>query len=156
MTDIAVLQEVAHLIHHHHGTVVLGLLRGGTEVRQGNDALVVFEQVARKIADVTVDLADLDGGRHRGIVNDAFAREVEQHHARLHQLEALGVDHVAGFVAERHVESDEIGIPQQLVDAGGAMHAGRQLPGALHRQAGIETDHLHAQTDGGIGHVATD
>jgi hypothetical protein len=41
----------------------------------------------------------------RLVVDDAIAREVEQHQPPLHDIaQALGIDHAAGLVGERHMQ----------------------------------------------------
>jgi hypothetical protein len=37
VADVAVLEEVAQRVGHHHGAVLLGLVRRGAEVRQRHD-----------------------------------------------------------------------------------------------------------------------
>jgi hypothetical protein len=69
----------------------------------------------------------------RVFVDDAVAREVEQHRARLHGREAIGVEQVARHCQQRHVQRHEVGLLEQLLDAVRAADACGQPPRGVDR-----------------------
>ena len=71
VADVAVLEEVAQLLGHHHRAVLLGLAGRGAQVRQRHHLRVVLERVAREVADVGVQLAGVERREHGRLVDDA-------------------------------------------------------------------------------------
>ena len=49
-------------------------------------------------------------------VDQSSARAIDDPHGRLHQGDALGVDHPFGLLGQRHVERDEIRLADRLFD----------------------------------------
>ena len=76
------------------------------------------------------------------LVQDSGAGAVDQHRARLHELEQPAVDHAAGFVVFRNMERHEVGVRENVFDAG-------QLDAELFGQRGgkhrIVAEHLHLE-----------
>ena len=110
----------------------------------------------REVAQVVLEAPRAQRHQHGVLVDDGVAREVEQHRARLHRREPRLVDEVARRRHERHVQRDEIGVLEHLLDRVRLAHAGGQPPGGVDRDLGIEADHLHAELDRGVGDEAAD
>ena len=85
-----------------------------------------------KVAQVVLEAVLAQRRDHRLVVDERVAREIEQHRAVLHHGEALGVDQVARGRQQRHVQRDEIGLPQQLLDA--VPRGARSTAGARRRR----------------------
>ena len=79
------------------------------------------------------------------LIGDPVAGEVEQDGALLHQLDALGVDHVLGGGHQRYVDADEVGVLDQFFNAGDALDLRRQTPCAFDGQYRVITDDVHAE-----------
>ena len=95
----------------------------------------------------------LDRGRERCLVHQVAARRVDEHGRRLHQLEPLGVDQTVGLIGVRHVQRDDVGVAQQLVQPH-ELHL--ELQGALAGEIGIVSQHVHPEGAGELGDVPAD
>ena len=111
---------------------------------------------ARKIADVVFERPRMQRGAYGVFVDERVAREVEQHGAGLHRREPRRVEHVARHGEERHMQRDEIGLPQQLLGAARLAHARRQTPCRVDGDLRIEADDIHPELDGGVRDQAAD
>ena len=154
--DVAVLKIVGDLLGDHDRAVFLGLLGRGAEVRQRHEARVLTEQVAGEVADVGVQASLVQAGQCGALVDDALARKVEQHAALFHQRDAFGIDEVLGRRQERHVQADEVGALDEVVDAGRLAHLRRQAPGGFDGDFRVVADDLHAQRDRRFGELRAD
>ncbi len=62
------------------------------------------------------DVPALEGVHERVQVDQVATGGVHDPHARLHQMEAFGVDQVPGLGGERRVQRDEVGLEQQVLE----------------------------------------
>ena len=90
-------------------------------------------------------------GRERGeqcvAVDQPAARRVDEDGARLHPPELLGPEQVARRVAQRHVDRDDIRGPEQRLQRGDRVHAGREV--GLGEEWVVGRDrHPHRAADG--------
>ena len=125
-------------------------------MRERDDTGRVEQLAAREVADIGAELTGFQGLNHRLLVHDLVAREVQQHGALLHEVQARRIDDATGVIIQRHMERDHIRLGDQIVDADGALGHRRELPGAFHGQFRIVAYDLHAQIHGGIGHLDAD
>ena len=58
--DVAVLEVVLDGVGDHDGAVVLGLVGGGAEMRQGHDLRVILGGIGREVADVALQAAVIE------------------------------------------------------------------------------------------------
>ncbi len=128
--------------------LLLRLVRGGTEVRGGDD-LVELEQRGVRAGLLRVDVeagtgdpALLQRRVQRLLVDDPAARGVDDAHARLDLAQRLVADQTEGLGRLGEVDGDEVGDLQQLVQR---EHLDAHLcgPGGLH--VGVVGDDLHAE-----------
>jgi len=64
----------------------------------------------------TADALGLHRLRQRRFVHQLAARGVDQHRGRLHQLQARGIDQMVRLLGMRHVQRDDVGLAQQLIE----------------------------------------
>ena len=154
--DGALGEEVPQLVGGHPGAVVLGLVGGGAEVRQGHHVVVPVERGGGEVADVGAQLTALQRLDHGRLVDDRAAGEVHDHRRLLQLGELLGPDQATGAVHQRDVQGDDVGALQQLVEIGDVLDEGAQLPGVLDGDPRVVAQHPHAQGRGGVGHLDAD
>ena len=99
------------------------------------------------------NLARLDGFGEIGFHHKTTAGAVDDADAVLHFGKCRLVDDVAGFVGQRHMQRDEIGALEQLVEFD-LFHA--HLQRAFLGQEGVITQHMHLQPDGALADDAAD
>ena len=63
---------------------------------------------------------------------------------------------MTGVVIQGHMQRHQVGSANQVVDTASPLGQGRQLPGALDRQLGIEPNYVHAQIHRCIGDTHAD
>ena len=125
-------------------------------MRQRNEVRMRAQQIARKVANIGVQTAFVESVERRRIVDDAFARKIEQHHTFLHRLDALGVDQVAGSGQQRHMQADEIGTLDEIVDVAGPANLRGQPPGGIDGDFRVVTDDIHPELDRCFGKQRAD
>src|SRR5207302_4996712 len=141
---------------HHDGDVVLGVVRGGAEMRQRVDPGVAEQLGAGKIGHIPLQPVAVQPLHDRVIGDDAFTRKIEQHGAGAEVVDILCVDHVARLLAERDVQRDEMALLEHFVAAGGLAHLRRQAPRRIDGDVRVVAEHVHAQADRRIGDQAAD
>ncbi len=156
VAHIAVLEVVAQRVGHHDRAVLLRLARRRAEVRQRHDLRVVIDGPSREVADVGCEVTCVERRQHGRLVDDLGAGEIEDHASLAHQLQARLVDEATRRVHERHVHGDHVAAREQVIEAHRLLDARRQLPGALHGDLRIVTEHFHAQAERGIRDLDTD
>ncbi len=99
----------------------------------------------RKIGNEGMQLAALQRIQQRLAPDNAAPREIDQDAAIVHPIQPGRIDKSFRSFDQRHVNGDDIGFLEKLVQRIDLLHTGRQLPGTLHRDLRIVTDHLHAE-----------
>ena len=107
-SDVAVLEELAHVIDHHDGAVFFGLECRSSEMRQADDLRVIEQRALGKIRDVGEQLAGVQRRKHGLRVDDRVAREVQDHGTAAHGFEASAVDELVGGLVQRHMHRDDV------------------------------------------------
>ena len=98
-------------------------------------------------------MAGIEGCAQRRLVDEAAAGAVDDAHALLRLGDVLGREHVLRLLGHRHVQRDDVGAAQQLVE----LHLlDAELERALRREERIVGDDLHAQADGAVGDDGAD
>ena len=98
-------------------------------------------------------MAGIEGRAQRRLVDEAAAGAVDDAHALLGLGEVLGREDVLRLLGHRHVQRDDVGAAQEIVELD-LLDA--ELDGALRRQERIVGDDLHAQADAAIGDDGAD
>ena len=126
-------------------------MRGADHVRMPEKRVFGCRLNLEDIQSRRRDLPRIQRRQKRRLVNQPAARAVDDPHALLGLRKVLGRQDIAGLVGQRHMQGDEIGAVEQILqlDFG---HAKR--PGPLVRQEGIIGDHLHLQPHGAIAYDA--
>ncbi|KYK59060.1 hypothetical protein DCS_00187 [Drechmeria coniospora] len=142
-----------------------GLVTADEDVVKGGEAheqivlddlgrVIVVEELALALVDVEGDAAEvirLEGADDGPRVEEAAAGGVDEHGARLHLGDGVGVDDVLGRVHERAVEADDVALGEELVERPVLAHVGKGGRGkgivgddaaaeALHDAAGGDAD----------------
>jgi len=94
--------------------------------------------------------------RHRLLVDEGVASEVEHHDAGLHAGDRIGIDHALGVCGGGHVDGDEVAFRIDGADVGDVLDATVEAPGRVDREERIEAVGLHAEPCGGVGDGRTD
>ena len=94
------------------------------------------------------DLAGLQSGDQRGLIDNTAAGTVENTHAVLHPGKGIGVQHVFGICGQGHVDRYVIGIFNDLVET---RLLDPKALGAGFRQIGIVGEDLHLKGHGALG-----
>ncbi len=112
-----VVEHVDHLQGHIDGHLLLGLDRAAAQMGREDDVLALAQRIVggQRLVDEDIErgaghMARLQGRGQIGFVDHAAARDVENAHARLGRLQAVGVDQVACLFGQRHVAGDEVGL----------------------------------------------
>ena len=125
-------------------------------MREADHFRVIEQRALREVGHVGPELPRVerrDDGRR---VDDLVAREVQQHGAAAHRLDARGVDELVRVLRERHVHRDDVGAREQVVEVHGLLHAREQLPCVLHGDRGVVAEHLHAELERGVRDLDAD
>jgi hypothetical protein len=118
------------------------------EVRRDDDVLERQQLlVGGRLGDENVEPSAGDLARDERLVEGVFvdeaaARDVDDVGGRLHELELIGRDHAGRLGRLRHVDGDEVGLLQQLVERD-ELHA--ELLGAGRRDVGVVGDDVDAE-----------
>ena len=114
------------------------------EMRQRDDLRMILQLRSRKVADVRAQLAAIQRLEHRGLIDDAAAREI-QNDAALSACSfrraALTRPRVASSSGTCTVTMSQRA--EQIVERQRLFDARRQLPCTLHGDLRIETQHSH-------------
>ena len=119
-------------------------------MRQRDETRMLLQQVAREIADIGVQFVVVQAIQHRLFVDDAVAREVEQHTALAHDPDALGVDQILGRRHQWRMQADEIAVLDQILHRSRFLHLRRQAPGRIDGDFRVVADDVHAEANRGI------
>ena len=152
-------QVIGHLSGHLKGHVFLGLGRGCPKVGCDDDIGQV-EQGGRgggffgeDIEGGPGHMARGQGGSQGHLVHQAATGAVDDAHAGLAAGNRPGRQDVAGLVGQRHVQGDEIGAGQQIIQ----FHLGHaKQPGAFLAQERVIGHDLHLQAQGTVADDAAD
>ena len=91
------------------------------------------------------DMAGLDGVGQSRLIDETAAGAIDDTHAGLGLGQRLAGENAARLVGHRHMQGDEIGLGEQLVQ----FHLGdAHFLGALGRKEGVIGQNVHAQPDG--------
>ncbi len=96
--DRAVFQVIPDLIGDHDGAIVLGFRGGCAQMRQHDDARVIFQPIGRKVANVGLQLARFQRREQRFLIHHALARKIQQDQMGLGVFQQRRVDQLAGGV----------------------------------------------------------
>ena len=139
----------------------LGFRGGGPEVRSKDDVGRVAQRIGRVgrllLEDVDRRAGDVAGGKGFGqrlLVDQPAARAVDNAGALFEEGETLGVEHVAGFVGQRHVHGDEIGLREGVLEVFDQFDL--QGFGARRGEVGVISEHAHPEGEGAFGHFGAD
>ena len=123
-------------------------MRGGDDIRH----LHHFRR--REVRDILPDFSRLQRLLQCNVIHHFASGEIHQNYAVLHLVEGLAVDHAPGLI--RQVEMDRqvirfavdgtVGFPD--------FHAAVQGQGVADAQIRVDSDNMHAQCIGGVGHHA--
>ena len=153
---VAVAQEGHQLIRRHRGAVLLRFRRAGAEMRRGVEVGDLGERRARKVGEVGAELAALEGALHGLFVHDLLAGEVEQHRAAAEPRQRLGIDQRDVLGHGGNVQRDAVRTREERGQVLHALDVARQPPRRLHRQRGIEAEHVHAEIQRRLGDPRAD
>ena len=149
--NIAVFQIVHHLADGHLRAVVLGFLRGGPQVGDGDAAGHFCRPVIGEIRNIAPDLAGGQSCGHGLVIHQQVPGEVQNHHAVLHLGNGLGVDHLLGVLQQRGMQGDKIAVGKNLLPAVYPVNLTVQVPGGVNGDEGVAAVNLHSQLPGGVG-----
>ena len=111
-----------------------------------------------EVAAKPAQLALAQGGVDGVLVNDGFARVVDEHGARCQQVNLLGADHADGVCLAGHVHGEVVAAAAQILERAHALHLAAQHPRVLDGNERIVAVDVHAQVDAGVSdlgaHVA--
>ena len=158
MRDVAVLQVILELANGHIGAVGLGLASAGARVR-GDKRVGHLDGLGRgKVAAKPAQLALAQGSVDGVLVNDGFARVVDEDGVGCQQVNLLGADHADGVCLAGHVHGEVVAAAAQILECAHALHLAAQHPRVLNGNERIVAVGVHAQIDAGVGdlgaHVA--
>ena len=94
------------------------------------------------------DMAGIERGRERDLVDETAARAIDDAHALLRLGDVFSRQDVLGLRRHRRMQRDDVGAREQFVELD-LLDA--DVLGAFRRQEGIEGDDAHAQADRAIG-----
>ncbi len=150
---------VRHLLGHLQRHVLLRLGGGGTQMRGHHHVRQAEERAfcggfdLEHVEGGAGDLAGFQGFGKGGLIHQTAAGAVDDPHAFLCLCKGFGVQDAAGLVGQRHMQGDEIGLCQQLIE----LHLGHaHRLGALFGQEGIVGQYLHVQAKGAVADDAAD
>ena len=120
--DVAVFQVILELADGHVGAVGLGLAGAGARVR-GDKRVGHLDGFGRgKVAAKPAQLALTQGSVDGVLVNDGFARIVDEDGARGQQVNLLGADHADGIGLAGHVHGEVIAASAEVLERAHALH----------------------------------
>jgi hypothetical protein len=115
-------QVVRHLLGHLQGHVFLRLGGGGPEMRGHDDVGQVEQRVFRRrfllehVEGRARDMAGFQKLGQRRLIDQTAARAVDDAHALLGLGQVLRRQDIRRLLGEGHVQRDEIGLRQKLVE----------------------------------------
>ena len=161
IVDRAVEEGGADGVGDFDADAFLGLGRGGAEVRGEDDIGRVAQGVLRGGRFL---LEDVDGraghmARSEGVgqgllVDQAAAGAVDDARAFFQLGQPGGIEHVLGFVGQRHVHGDEIGVREGVLEIFDQFDL--QGLGAGLGEVRIVGQDAHAEGEGALGHFGAD
>ena len=86
---------------------------------QRDETRMLAQQSTREVAHIGVQIAGIEPVENRLFIDNPVAGEVEQDAALLHELDAIGVDHVLGRRKQRDMQADEVGASDEVIGTGG-------------------------------------
>ena len=144
-------QVIRHLLGNLQGDIFLRFRGRGAQMRRADDVgeakqrafggRLDFEHVKAG----TGDMAGLDGFGKSCLIHQTAAGAVDDAHALLGLGKRFLAENAAGLVGHRHMQGDEIGLGQQLVELD-LVDAHFLRP--LLRQEGVIGNDMHLQADG--------
>ena len=128
-------------------------MRGANHVGQAEQHVFSCGFFGEYIKRRTGDMAGFQQLGQRGLVHQTTTGAVDDAHALFGFRQIFSRQDVAGAIGQRHMQGDEIGAGQQLVqlDLFNA-HFG----GFFFAQVGVERDDLHFQAQGAVANDAAD
>ena len=118
LTDVAVLQVVAHLVGHHDRAVVLRLARGGAQVRQGDHAgMAGMTRRRENRRRSSCSCLPASAASTASSLTTPSREKLSSTAPCFHAPDSLCVDQVARRIQQRHMQGDEMAVLQDLVDA---------------------------------------
>ena len=118
-------------------------------MRQRDAASMVLGEVRGEVADVRVEPPGIDRVHDRLFVDDAFAREVQDHGALFHERQALGVHELLRRFVQGHVDADEIRGAKHLVERRAFLTVRESCHAPFDRESRIEpTTFIPSETAG--------
>jgi len=152
-------QIIRHLLGHLQRDVFLRLGGGGAQMRRADHVGQVEQRVVGcrlHLEHIQCSASHLTGFQRRDqgrLVDQTATGAVDDADTALGLGKVFRRQDVAGLVGQRHMQRDEIGAVQQLVqlDLGDP-----QSHGAFVRQKRVIGDHLHLQPDSAVADDATD
>ena len=152
--NIAVFQIVHQFGNGHLGTVVLGLLGGGPQVRNGNAAGHIGSLLIGKVRDIALDLPGCQSLCHSIVVHQQIPGKVQNNDSVLHLGNGFGVDHLLGVLYQGRVERNNVAGSKNLIPAVDLVDLAVQMPGGIDGDKGVTAVNLHTQLPGSIGEGA--
>ncbi len=153
-------QRRCHRFRHRNAGFILGLSRGGTEVRREHH----LRQIAQRTVPERLLGEDVEGGsrhfaggdrlRQRVLVDDVASGGVHDAHSVLHLGERIGPDEPFGLPRLGHMQRDEVRLGKDVVQCGGELHAEAPRPVVAH--VGVVGDESHPEGEGPLCHQGSD
>ena len=139
----------------------LRLLGARAEVRRENDVGQFAERMIRRerfddehVERRTADAAGLQRGDEVVFLHDFTAGAIHEAHAGLHFCEGFGVEHVAGFLGDGHVNGDEIRLLVNPVGIARGLEA--KLLGPRVGEKRIVGQHAHSERERAFADLGAD
>ncbi|MNR04019.1 hypothetical protein D3C85_1199470 [compost metagenome] len=101
-----------------------------------------------------MQLAALQRGDERGLVDHLAARRVDDDRAARQRRKLRGAEHLARVAVERHVQAEHIAQRQQRIERRQQAHAGHWA--RAFAEGRVERGHLHAEREADPGHALAD
>ncbi len=154
------VERRGHLLGGDDAGAVLGLGGRGAEVGRDDDVAAGEDRVlgeglgGEDVERGAGQLARLQPGQQRVEVDQLAAGAVDEARAVLHRGDRPGVDQADRLRRLRHVQGDEVGAAEHLLDALGALHP--ELAEALGGDELVEGDDVHVEALGALGDELAD
>ena len=154
--DISVFQVIHQLLHRHRRAVVLGFLRGRSQMGDDDAALLSGRHGIREVGYVPAHLSALNGADHGRLIHQKISGKVQKDHAVLHLFQSGLSDHSLRAVQKGNVDGDDIAFLIDLVHIDHVLHVPAEVPGRVHGHVRIIAVDLHAQMLRRVGHLHAD
>ena len=158
--DDAAGQRRGHLLGGDDAGAVLGLGGRGAEVGRDDDVVAGEDRVlgeglgGEDVERGAAELAGLEAGHQRVEVDQLAAGAVDEAGAVLHRGDRLGVDQADRLRRLRHVQGDQVGAAEHLLDA--LQPLDPELAEALGGDELVEGDDVHLEALGALGDELAD